>query len=87
MATLDDLTTAGAKSLVDNDFRLTAHRGEVLHPPVAEATTNLDIDPEVVAPAHPSAVLPGPPEDREKAFDEFVSDLAFAAGLVDHAKR
>ena len=51
MATLDDLTTAGAKSLVGNDFRLTAHRGEVLHPPVAEATTNLDVDPEVVVPA------------------------------------
>jgi hypothetical protein len=63
MATLVDLTTAGAKSLVGNDFRLTAHRGEVLHPPVAEATTNLDVDPEV--PARPSAVLPG---GSKKAF-------------------
>jgi hypothetical protein len=70
MATLDDLTTAGAKSLVGNDFRLTAHRAEVLHPPVAEATTNLDIDPEM--PAHPSAGAARATGGSRKAFDEFV---------------
>jgi uracil-DNA glycosylase len=76
------LGATAAKSLMGNDFRLTAHRGEALHLPMAQETTNLDIDPEVVVSAHPSAVLRGPPEDREKAFDALVSDLRFAAGLL-----
>jgi uracil-DNA glycosylase len=76
------LGATAAKSLMGNDFRLTAHRGEALRLPEAEPTTNLDFDPEVVVTAHPSAVLRGPPEDREKAFDALVSDLRFAAGLL-----
>lgn len=42
------LGATAAKSLMGNDFRLSAHRGEALHLPVAEEATNLDIDPEVV---------------------------------------
>jgi hypothetical protein len=53
-----------------------------LHLPVAEETTNLDFDPDVVVSAHPSSVLRGPPQDREKAFDALVSDLRFAAGRL-----
>jgi uracil-DNA glycosylase len=73
------LGATAAKSLMGNDFRLTAHRGEALHLPESDET-NLDFDPDVVVSAHPSSVLRGPPEDRETAFDALVSDLRFAAG-------
>jgi uracil-DNA glycosylase family 4 len=76
------LGATAAQSLMGSAFRLTAHRGEVLHLPAAEETTNLDFDPDVVVSAHPSSVLRGPPEDREKAFDALVSDLRFAAGRL-----
>ena len=65
-----------------NDFRSFSYRGEALHLPKVEESTNLDFDPEVMVSAHPSAVLRGPPEDREKTFDALVSDLRFAAGLL-----
>jgi uracil-DNA glycosylase family protein len=71
-----------AQSLMGGTFRLTAHRGEALRLPVDDAMTNLDVDPEVVVTVHPSSVLRGPPEDREKAFDALVADLRFAAGLL-----
>jgi DNA polymerase len=75
------LGATAAKSLMGNDFRLTAHRGEALH--LREyAETNLDFDPDVVVSAHPSSVLRGPQEDRETAFDALVSDLRFAAGRL-----
>jgi uracil-DNA glycosylase len=80
------LGATAAKALMGNDFRLTKHRGEAMHLPKPEETTNLDIDPAVVVSAHPSAVLRGPPEDREKAFDALVSDLRFAAGLLPRKK-
>jgi uracil-DNA glycosylase family protein len=73
------LGATAAKSLMGSDFRLTAHRGEALHIPTTDDVTNLDFDPEIVVSAHPSSVLRGPPEDREKAFDALVSDLRFAA--------
>lgn len=73
------LGATAAKSLMGNDFRLTMHRGEVLHLPSADETADLDFDPHVVVSAHPSSVLRGPPQDREKAFDALVSDLRFAA--------
>ncbi len=40
-----------AKAMLGNDFRLTAHRGEVLHPPA----TTFDRDFDIVATPHPSA--------------------------------
>jgi uracil-DNA glycosylase len=76
------LGATAAKSWMGNDFRLTAHRGEALRIPVADEVTNLDFDPQVAVTVHPSSVLRGPPEDREKAFDALVSDLRFAAGLL-----
>jgi uracil-DNA glycosylase family protein len=78
------LGATAAKSLMGNDFRLTAHRGEALRIPMTEEVTNLDFDPEIVVSAHPSSVLRGPPQDREKAFDALVSDLRFAAGRLAH---
>jgi DNA polymerase len=65
-----------------NDFRITAHRGEVLGLPSLAAVTDLDIAPDVVATVHPSSVLRGPPEDRERAFDSLADDLRVVAGLM-----
>ena len=73
------LGATAAQSLMGSTFRLTAHRGEVLHLP---DTDGLAIDPQVVATAHPSSVLRGPPEQRDKAFDALVSDLRFAVSLL-----
>jgi DNA polymerase len=76
------LGATAAKSLLGTDFRLTQHRGEVLRVPAEDKKIDLDIDPQVVATVHPSAILRGPPDDREKAFDAFVADLRVAAGLM-----
>jgi uracil-DNA glycosylase len=70
-----------AQSLMGSTFRLTAHRGEALELPSIDEIAELDVNPKVVVSAHPSSVLRGPPEDRQKAFDALVSDLRFAAGL------
>jgi uracil-DNA glycosylase len=75
------LGATAAKSLLGNDFRLTQHRAEVLElPPDLRAPDAAP--PRVVATVHPSSILRGPPEDRETAFDGFVSDLGFAAALL-----
>lgn len=76
------LGATAAQSLLGNRFRLTAHRGEVLHLHDAEPAANLGIDPAVVASPHPSSVLRAPPESREQAFGALVSDLRLAAGLL-----
>jgi uracil-DNA glycosylase len=73
------LGATAAQSLMGSTFRLTAHRGEVLRLPDAD---ELGFDPPVVVGAHPSSVLRGRPEDRDKAFEAIVSDLRFAAGLL-----
>lgn len=68
-----------AKSLMGNDFRLTQHRGEALRLPEDET---LHFNPVIVATVHPSSVLRGAPEDRDKAFDALVADLRVAGGLL-----
>jgi DNA polymerase len=65
-----------------NDFRITAHRGEPLRLPEDDSGIQPGIDPHVVATVHPSSVLRGPPQDREKAFDALVDDLRAAARLL-----
>jgi uracil-DNA glycosylase len=65
--------------LMGNDFRLTQHRGEALRLPEDET---LPFNPVVVVTVHPSSVLRGPPEDRDKAFDALVADLRVAGGLL-----
>ncbi|MBV8929687.1 MAG: UdgX family uracil-DNA binding protein [Mycobacteriaceae bacterium] len=76
------LGATAAQSLLGSTFRLTQHRGEELHLPTGDAAIDLDIDPKLVATVHPSAVLRGPPADRDKAFDALVADLRIAAGLL-----
>lgn len=71
------LGATAAKSLLGNDFRLTAHRAEVLHLPAGEVQDG--VDPDVVVTIHPSAVLRGPRAVRDEPFDGMVSDLRFAA--------
>lgn len=75
------LGATAAKALLGNDFRVTAHRGEVLHLPPDDAPTGLD--PSVVATIHPSAVLRGPSEAREENLAALVADLRAAAQLLD----
>ncbi|MGZ6778382.1 MAG: UdgX family uracil-DNA binding protein [Mycobacterium sp.] len=77
------LGATAAKSLLGTEFRLTAHRGEVLRIPASDGSIDLDVDPHVVATVHPSAVLRGPPEAREKAFDALVADLRVVAELSE----
>jgi uracil-DNA glycosylase len=74
------LGATAAKSLMGSDFRLTQHRGEVLRLPPEERTDH--VDPDVVVTIHPSAVLRGPRDARDEAFDGLVSDLRFAAGRL-----
>lgn len=68
-----------AQALLGSGFRLTAHRGEELRLPSDPA---LGVDPWVVTTPHPSAILRGPADARRTKFDELVSDLRFAAGLL-----
>lgn len=72
------LGATAAKALFGNDFRITAHRGEPLRLPDGV----LSFDPQAVATVHPSAILRGPPEDRDVAFTAFVADLQLAADLA-----
>ncbi len=74
------LGATAAKSLLGNDFRLTAHRGEVIHLPSDDAMDT--VDPDVVVTIHPSSVLRGPSEARNEAFDGLVADLRLAARLL-----
>jgi DNA polymerase len=73
------LGATAAQSLMGGTFRLTAHRGEVLHLPEPR---DLSFDPKIAVTAHPSSVLRGRPEDRDRAFAALVSDLRFADGLL-----
>lgn len=74
------LGATAAKSLLGNDFRITAHRQEVLAlPPALDAP---DVTPDLVVTVHPSSILRGPPEQRDEAFDGLVEDLRFASGLL-----
>ncbi|MGW0159142.1 UdgX family uracil-DNA binding protein [Mycobacterium sp. NPDC003323] len=73
------LGATAAKGLLGNDFRLTEQRGQVLRPPEG--------DFEVVATPHPSSVLRGPPEQRDRAFDGLVTDLGTAASLLSGGRR
>ncbi|KUI25340.1 uracil-DNA glycosylase [Mycobacterium sp. IS-1496] len=78
------LGATAAKALLGNDFRLTAHRGDVLSLP---QITDLDIDPAVVATVHPSSVLRGPADNRQEAFDALTEDLRVAARLMHGDRR
>lgn len=75
------LGATAAQSLLGSTFRVTAHRGAELRLRDTDGS-ELRVDPKVVATVHPSAILRGPAEDREDAFDALVADLRFAASLL-----
>ena len=75
------LGATAAKSLMGGDFRITAHRGEVLDLP-APPDTVLDIDPDVVVSIHPSAILRGPSAGRDAAYEGLLADLRLARSLL-----
>lgn len=72
------LGATAAKSLLGNDFRVTRHRGEILHADGLPA----EADPPLIATIHPSAVLRGPSDSREEAFEGLVADLRTAYAVT-----
>jgi uracil-DNA glycosylase family protein len=67
------LGATAAQSLLGREFRVTQHRGELVESDLAEAVT---------ATIHPSAILRGDPEQRERELAAFVDDLRFVASLL-----
>jgi uracil-DNA glycosylase len=67
------LGATAAQSLLGTDFRVSAHRGELLHLP-PETRVQLDPQPLLTATVHPSAVLRAR-DNREQAYTSFVNDL------------
>jgi DNA polymerase len=67
------LGATAAQSLLGRQFRVTQHRRELVESDLAEAVT---------ATIHPSAILRGEPEQREKELAAFVDDLRFVATLL-----
>ena len=67
------LGATAAQSLLGRDFRVTAHRGELIESELADAVT---------ATVHPSSILRGKPEEREASFAAFVDDVRVVAGLL-----
>lgn len=69
------LGATAAQALLGPSFRLTEHRGELLH---LDGEVEVDAHPDVFATIHPSAVLRGPSDTRDEAFHALVADLSFA---------
>jgi DNA polymerase len=67
------LGATAAQSLLGRDFRVTQHRRELVESELAEAVT---------ATIHPSSILRGEPEQRERELAAFVDDLKFVASLL-----
>lgn len=67
------LGAVAAQSLLGKQFRVTKQRGELIDSPLA---------PYVTATIHPSAILCGEPEDRERALAGLVSDLRKVAARL-----
>ena len=68
------LGATAAKGLFGPQFRLTHHRGELLDSDLADIVT---------ATMHPSAILRGPPEDREEQRAALVADLRVVASALE----
>jgi uracil-DNA glycosylase family protein len=71
------LGATASQALFGSSFRLSRHRGEVLHLPADEHGPN----PVVVATIHPSAVLRAG-DDRQAMYDGLVADLRRAVELL-----
>jgi uracil-DNA glycosylase family protein len=67
------LGAVAAQGLLGRQFRVTKQRGELVDSPLA---------PYVTATIHPSAILRGEPEDRERALAGLVADLRKVAALL-----
>ncbi|OBG68097.1 MULTISPECIES: UdgX family uracil-DNA binding protein [unclassified Mycobacterium] len=67
------LGATAAQSLLGNDFRVSAQRGQQLRLP--SSVVDVDPEPAVVATVHPSAVLRDRSDGREDAYRLFVDDL------------
>ncbi len=67
------LGATAAQSLLGRQFRVTQNRGKLLDSELAEAVT---------ATVHPSSILRGEPEERERNFAAFVDDLRVVAKLL-----
>ena len=67
------LGAVAAQGLLGKQFRVTKQRGELVDSPLA---------PYVTATIHPSAILRGEPEDRERALAGLVADLRKVAALL-----
>jgi uracil-DNA glycosylase len=67
------LGATAAQSLLGRQFRVTQHRGELVESDLADAVT---------ATIHPSAILRGDPDQRERELAAFVADLNFVASLL-----
>jgi uracil-DNA glycosylase len=67
------LGATAAQSLLGREFRVTQHRSQLVESDLAEAVT---------ATIHPSAILRGDPEQRERELAAFVADLRFVASLL-----
>jgi len=75
------LGATAAQSLLGTAFRVSAHRGELLHLP-AEVQLAVDPEPLVAATVHPSAVLRDR-DNRDEAYHLFVDDLRRLRAAVD----
>jgi DNA polymerase len=67
------LGATAAQALFGRSFRVTQHRGELVTSRLAG---------HALATIHPSAILRGPSEQREREFERFVADLRAAAALL-----
>jgi uracil-DNA glycosylase len=67
------LGATAAQALLGRQFRVTRERGRPVESPLAEV---------VLATIHPSAILRGDPEEREREYAAFVADLRTAAGFL-----
>jgi len=67
------LGATAAQSLLGRQFRVTQHRSELVESDLAEAVT---------ATIHPSSILRGDPDQRERELAAFVADLKFVASLI-----
>jgi len=80
------LGATAAQCLLGTTFRVTAHRGELLHLPEPRRV-NLEPEPRVTATLHPSALLRDRSDRREANYTLFVEDLHNAAAGLDLQSR
>jgi len=80
-AVLVALGATASQSLFGPSFRLSQHRGEVLHLP-DPSPADAGVDPLVLVTIHPSAILRGG-DAREEMYAGLVADLRQAAQLLD----